>query len=366
MLFSTTCSNDESLGPAVLGCRGDFDFTILFELTFFSLVPSCAFILLALWQIQRLFHKRVMIYAPHFQLLKLVHTSLPDWLSITDRWTQLGIALFVALRLVLVIMVALQSFNIIGLFKASTALELVAALLMLPLSFFDHGRSPRPSMLLNSYLSLTLLFDIAQARTFWLSSVTRTETAYTTVFTSTVAAKALVILLESRAKTEWVEWDAKEPHSPEETSGIFGLGVYFWLNSLFLKGYGSNLSISDLYPLDHALKVKSIQGQFRHRLDYSKFKDDKYGLVKLLCRAYAVPLLLPVIPRLFKIAFTFCQPFFMESLLTYLSQDASSVSDNFGYGLIGASVLIYFGLAISTGAYQYLHFRSLQILRGCK
>ncbi|KAH7182283.1 putative ABC multidrug transporter [Fusarium flagelliforme] len=348
MLFSTTCINDESLGPAVLGCRSDFDFTILFELTFFSLVPSCTFILLALWQIQRLFHKRVMIYAPHFQLLKL-----------------LGIALFVALRLVLVIMVALQSFNIIGLFKASSALELVAALLMLPVSFFDHGRSPRPSMLLNSYLSLTLLFDIAQTRTFWLSSVTRSETAYTIVFTSTVAAKTLVLLLESRPKTEWVEWEAKEPHSPEETSGVFGLGVYFWLNNLFLKGYGSNLSISDLYPLDHALKVKSIEGQFRHRLDYSKFKDDKYGLVKLLCRSYAVPLLLPVIPRLFKIAFTFCQPFFMESLLTYLSQDASTVSDNFGYGLIGASVLIYFGLAISTGVYQYLHYRSLQILRGC-
>ncbi|GKU21657.1 unnamed protein product [Fusarium langsethiae] len=348
MIFSTSCSNDESIGPGVLGCRDDFDFTIFFELTFFSLVPCCIFIVLALWTIHSLAQKRVIIHAPHFQLLKL-----------------LGIVLYAGLRLALVVLVALELFNVIGLLKASSALELVAAVLMLPVSFLDHGRSHRPSMLINGYLFVTILFDVAQARTLWLSAITRSETAYAIVFTTTVAAKALVIILESRPKTEWVEWETKESHSPEETTGIFGLGVYLWLNSLFLAGYGRNLSINDLYPLDHSLKVESIQSKFRKRLNYAILKGDKYALIKLLCRSYAVPLLLPVIPRLFKIAFTFCQPFFMESLLTYLSQDESLVSHNIGYGLIGASILIYFGLAISTGAYQYLHFRSIQILRGC-
>ncbi|RGP69666.1 ABC multidrug [Fusarium sporotrichioides] len=348
MIFSTSCSNDGSIGPGVLGCRDDFDFTIFFELTFFSLVPCCIFIVLALWRIHSLAQKRVIIHAPHFQLLKI-----------------LGIVFYVGLQLVLVILVALELFNVIGLLKASSALELVAAVLMLPVSFLDHGRSHRPSMLMNGYLSVTILFDVAQARTLWLSAITRSETSYAIVFTTTVAAKALIIILESRPKTEWVEWETSESHSPEETTGIFGLGVYLWLNSLFLAGYGRNLSINDLYPLDHSLKVESIQGRFHKRLNYAILKGDKYALIKLLCRSYAVPLLLPVIPRLFKIAFTFCQPFFMESLLTYLSQDESLVSNNIGYGLIGASILIYFGLAISTGAYQYLHFRSIQILRGC-
>lgn len=34
------CSNDGAMEPAVVGCRGDFDFTIKFEKMFFSLIPS--------------------------------------------------------------------------------------------------------------------------------------------------------------------------------------------------------------------------------------------------------------------------------------------------------------------------------------
>ncbi|KAK3307175.1 uncharacterized protein B0T15DRAFT_501728 [Chaetomium strumarium] len=39
--------------------------------------------------------------------------------------------------------------------------------------------------------------------------------------------------------------DAKK-HSTEETSGIFSLGVYFWLNRMFLAGYNEVLTLEDL------------------------------------------------------------------------------------------------------------------------
>lgn len=38
------CINDESLGPTVEGCRGDFDFTVKFEKGFFMLIPATLFI----------------------------------------------------------------------------------------------------------------------------------------------------------------------------------------------------------------------------------------------------------------------------------------------------------------------------------
>lgn len=270
------------------------------------------------------------------------------------------------LHIALVVLVAVESPSIGSLFIASGVLQLPAGLCVILLSLFEHGRSPRPSMLLSGYLSLTLLFDAATARTFWLSSTTEAERTYTIIFTTTVAVKAILLLLESHPKTKWIRWDTKEPHSPEETSGIFGLGVYLWLNGLFLKGYAKNLTVEDLYPLDHALKAKALGERFQKNIDYSRLKGDKYGLIKLLCRTYAVPLLLPVIPRLFYLAFTLCQPFFIERLVDYLSQDESLVSTNYGYGLIGASILIYSGIAVSNGVYQYLHFRFVQILRGCK
>ncbi|BDD60059.1 hypothetical protein MAP00_005223 [Monascus purpureus] len=90
-------------------------------------------------------------------------------------------------------------------------------------------------------------------------------------------------------------------------------------------------------------------------MDYSKLKGDKYDLVKVLVRTLKVPLLLPVLPRLALLGFTFCQPFFIERMLNYLSQ--SELDANIGYGFIGASMLIYSGVAISTAFYWYSHHR---------
>jgi hypothetical protein len=46
MAFSA-CLNDETFGPAVLGCRDNFDFTIKFERIFLSLVSASLFIVIA-------------------------------------------------------------------------------------------------------------------------------------------------------------------------------------------------------------------------------------------------------------------------------------------------------------------------------
>jgi hypothetical protein len=42
--MSSTCLNDDSFGPGVQGCRGDFDFTQKFERIFFSIIPTVVFI----------------------------------------------------------------------------------------------------------------------------------------------------------------------------------------------------------------------------------------------------------------------------------------------------------------------------------
>lgn len=47
------------------------------------------------------------------------------------------------------------------LFIASSVLQLLSALFIQIVSVVDHSRSLRPSMLLNSYLYLILLLDIA-------------------------------------------------------------------------------------------------------------------------------------------------------------------------------------------------------------
>ncbi|KAH8736482.1 P-loop containing nucleoside triphosphate hydrolase protein [Ilyonectria robusta] len=347
MLFST-CSGDNSLGPTVDSCRDGFDFTIHFETLVFSLIPSALFIPISLWRTAVLSQKPAIVHARSLQLVKLV-AFLP----------------YLGLQLTLVVLVGLRSFNVTDLFISSAVLQFLAGLCMLGLSYFEHGRSPRSSLLLTGFLLLTLLLDIAETRTFWLASNLSSELRYAGIFTGVIATKAVLLAVESTNKSKWVRWDTDEPHSPEETSGIFGLGVYFWLNSLFLSGYRKILQLDDLYPLDRSLKSHSLHQRFQHHLDYEKLRRDDYGLLKVLMRTLTFPLLLPIAPRLVELGFKFCQPFFINSLLSFLSRDEDSNSSNFGYGLIGASILIYGGMALSMAVYQYLSYRCLQMVRGC-
>ncbi|KAI7978013.1 hypothetical protein EIK77_009553 [Talaromyces pinophilus] len=215
-------------------------------------------------------------------------------------------------------------------------------------------------MLLNSYLFLTLLLDASQARTFFLQSGDKPELTYSSIFCASIAFKVGILLLEAQRKSKWVNWDEKE-HSPEETSGIFSLGVFFWLNDIFLDGWKKVLTIKDLYPLDSSLSAESLHAKFLENMDYSKLKGDRVGLVKVLCRTLTIPLLLPIPPRLALLGFTFAQPFFIEKLLNYLTE--SEADPNIGYGLIGASLLIYLGIGISTALCWYFHHRMRAMAR---
>ncbi|RAH55406.1 ABC multidrug transporter [Aspergillus piperis CBS 112811] len=317
--------------------RNSFDFNLQFEQLFFSIIPSALFIVTSLWRTLCQFRKPVVVNAPLFQLIKLG-----------------AITTYVGLELSLLVLVAVGSFQITTMFIASSILNLVSALFMILLSVLDHSRSPRPSTLLSSYLFLTFLLDATQARTLFLSSDNRIEISYSSIFSAALALKVCILLLEAQEKSRWLDWDEKK-HSPEETSGIFSLGVFFWLNRMFLRGYRKVLATEDLYPLDSSFDATSLNEEFSRNMDYSKLKCDKFGLVKVLVRTLKGPLLLPVIPRLAYLAFTFCQPLFLERLSNYLSQPR--LDANTGYGFIGASLLIYSGLAISWAFTWYFHHR---------
>ncbi|WZH49980.1 putative ABC multidrug transporter [Fusarium acuminatum] len=323
--------------------KDGFDFSLQFEQLFFSIIPSVLFIVFSLWRSLSQARKPTVVDAPIFQLIKLT-----------------SITAYVGLELSLVILVAIGTFDATGMFIASSVLKLVSALVMILLSLIDHRKSLRPSVLLNSYLFLTLLLDVAQARTLFLTWTVKPELAYSSIFTATIAVKLGILLLEAQRKSKWVIWNEKE-HSPEETSGIFSLGVFFWLNKLFLEGYHKVLKVEDLFPLDTSLRGNALHEKFSRNMDYNKLKSSKLGLVKVLVRTLKVPLLLPVFPRLALLGFTFCQPLFIERLLDHLSKP--KIDDNIGYGLICASILIYTGIAISMALCWYFHNRLRSMTR---
>ncbi|KAF5560472.1 multidrug resistance [Fusarium phyllophilum] len=330
----SACLNDDSLGPAVRGCRGNFDFTVAFEDVVFVIVPAAAFICLGF-----------------FRILTLCRRRRPIVSASAVQWTKL---------LVLIILGRNCSQFASGHSLAAISLAFIAALLLIPLSWIEHSRAPRPSTAIAAYLSVTLLFDLARTRTAWLLTSPAPNQNYASVLTASTALKAVMVYLESRQKEKWLCWDVKQ-HSPEETSGIWNLGVFFWLNTLFMKGYRVILTLESLYPLHKALAAERHQ-HLVERVHSNPYKGQNYGLARLLLRILALHLLPPIIPRAALLAASICQPFLIHALLHYLQNNDQEQSH--GYGLIGATALTYGAIAFSTALYWYFQERFVLMVRG--
>lgn len=242
----------------------------------------------------------------------------------------------------------------------AAVLSLADALVIGSLSFFEHSRSLRSSALLNSYLFFTLLFDAVQCRTLWLVT---NDSAITCLFTTAIGVKVAVLLLEAQGKSRWMRSDDKE-RSPEETAGVFNLSVFFWLKELIGQGSRKVLSLHDLYPLDENLAAEGLQIKIWKQREREISRKGRARLIWVTGKALRWHLFTPILPRLALIGFTFSQPFLINSILKWLETAIDANSADNGYGLIGATALIYTGIAISTGWYWHRHQRALAMVRG--
>ena len=154
-----------------------------------------------------------------------------------------------------------------------------------------------------------------------------------------------------------------EPRSPEETSGVFNMSIFGWLNHLIMTGYRKVLSVEDLYFLDVELSATPLQAEFSKHWKGSQVSM-RSRLLQVTLKTLRWQYALPIGPRLALVGFTFCQPFLINGILNYI-QDPHHPSPNIGYGYIGAAAIVYAGIAISTGFYWYLHQRALTMTRAC-
>ncbi|KAK3324845.1 ABC transporter [Apodospora peruviana] len=256
---------------------------------------------------------------------------------------------------------------------ASTALDFAAACLIITLSPLEHFKSRRPSILLCSFLFLTLVYDVARTPLLWPAPSPRHDVAFTGLFTATVVVEFIFLVLESTRSKSWTALirDGDRTQSPEETSSILSLGLYSWLNPLLWRGYHELLTMPHLYPLDRAISVDTFSSPPTPEPKAESTETSAWRLVMWLAssRPLVRSVLLPILPRLCLIGFTFCQPFFLQNLLRFLTSKATSSSagdqdSTTASALVAVTVLTYSGIAISTALYWYYQERFQSLLRG--
>lgn len=223
---------------------------------------------------------------------------------------------------------------------AGATLSLIVAVSIVVLLHLEHSRAVRPSFLVSAYLFITVLLDIARVRTAWLLQYGR---AYPACLTASLIIKLILLVLANVEKRKLL-LPAEKAQSIESTSGLFNRGLFAWLNELLRKGHTLLLTGDALPNIHEKLSSSDLSDRFSKSwalCDQSR----QHALLLAIVNCLRWDIAAIALPRLALIGFSIAQPFLVGKTVTFLEQTESSV--NIGYGLIGATAIVFIGVAVS-------------------
>ena len=133
---------------------------------------------------------------------------------------------------------------------AAACVSCASSLMSCVLSYAEHARSLRPSSLLNVFLFVSVVLDMALLRTLWLAPQV-VAASIQGVFTAAFAAKVVLLVLEARGK-------AAPGRGPEETASLYARAVFAWVTPLLATGFRKLLQPADLFSLDEHMRTAAL------------------------------------------------------------------------------------------------------------
>lgn len=252
---------------------------------------------------------------------------------------QLVSALFVSLQIVLLVVVKTRHIGGHALL-AGTALEFVAALAAVTLIDLEYFRSIRPSFLTSAYLSVTLLLEIARTRTAWLL---HDNPLFPACLSASLAMRLILLTLQNVEKKRWL-LQKTEKLSDESIGGPFNRGFFVWLNGLLRQGYTALLSGNELPHIHEKLSSQDLSKSFEAAWENCN-QNRKNALMLAIVKCLRWEIIGIAVPRLAVIGFSVAQPFIVGRVVDVL-QETDSFSLDMGYGLIGATAIVFIGIAV--------------------
>ena len=202
--------NLDEFGPRRSGA---FDFTLLFEDSFFTIAPTCLFLLAASARTVSLYDSPAKIPASAGRHMK---TAL--------------LSIFVALSLTLLILWAITpDFAAAKMSITAASIDTLAAATLFVLSFYEHSRSVAPSTLIAIYLTATHPFDAARLRTLFLLDHAFPTRTIAAVPVTSLAVKVGILVFEAANKRNILP-ERYRDLPPEATSSPYSRLSLWWIN----------------------------------------------------------------------------------------------------------------------------------------
>lgn len=335
-----SASADRGFGPTL---PGRFDFTITFELIMLGMVPAGVIIL------------SIPVYLR--SLAKAVPQVQPGFLL----WAKLAVGCVLAA----VQVASLVMWNRAGLYEtnvtlAASIMSLLASLSVVVIIYVAHTFAAKPSSFLSIFLFLTMLFDITMARSYFL----RNSLDVLGALEAAIAClKFVLAVLEEVPKSKLLISGAISSNIGA-TVGFWNRTLLLWINPLLRAGYKNDISVGHLPPIGDEYESSKLNAQFTPHFEKGMFAASMHSIAQVLTESAMgtskMPLLtacfhtlwwrllLPVLPRLCYIGFSFSRPFFMQQVMEVVGGYNKSTST--ANGLIGASILIFGGLMVGSMA----------------
>ncbi|KAG9231678.1 putative multidrug resistance-associated protein [Amylocarpus encephaloides] len=323
-------------GPAM---PDQFDFTSLFENYFFSIVPSA-----------------ILFLVLPFRLRSLQNRSKKVSRSLLHSNKLVFLAIFTAFQAAVLVLYAVNLTVRDSTTLVAASLVFADALGLCFLSHAEHVRTLTPSTIINSYLFVTLLFDVARTRTLWIQSAPKPLTA---VFTATTVVKFGIAVIESIEKRGILLFQYQHS-SPEATSGIYNRSFFWWLNGIMRLGFRQVIKLSDLFAMSYEMSSNVLSKRAQASWDNGN-QIRSNALFWSTLKATRYHMALCVFPRLCIIGFRFAQPFILSRTVNFVN---STDSNNIGWGLTAAFGIVLAGKAVATGSYYHMTYRFITSIRG--
>lgn len=347
-----SCLNDDRLGPLVIGCRDDFDFTKTFEQLFLSIAPNVLFIGIAATLLLKLVKAPPGTRAPQLLLAKTLAACTLFGVNCAYLYFQATKTGYGGRYDLLSASLATGSSAVVVLF-----------------SRLAHTRMKRPSDIISIFLFASIICDVVQLRTHWLSLA---PSHLTGLLAATAGLSFLLLALElmSKSKTTITERFMEEKSA---SSSALSKVFMWWLNDLVRYAYGNQVGPEDLYPLDKELAAEKHRIRFmtRYRALQSKAKKSNtsasgWKVAGALVSALGASCVAPALPRITMSAFGFAHPFFISSILDNLSQTATSyLAAGTAVAYVGIILFVNVGNAMATSLYGYYQNRAVTQVRSC-
>ena len=227
------------------------------------------------------------------------------------------------------------------------------------LSWVEHDRSLRPSPLIECYLLVSIILDGLQTYALYHSAESQ---AVMYLLAACLAIKSAIFLLESGSKRTHLR-PSFQVHGPEALAGFVSRTFLWWLNQVLFKGSRHSLKIDDFYPIDKSLLLERALASKRNAWTLAP-SDQKHGLLLSILKTFKAQISLTVPPRLLVTCCKFSQPLLIHLALSLTAEPPSDAKARYRRLIIGASVLVYTGIAIGTVHYKQGMNRCIVMIRG--